>query len=206
MKKFGIGGIVVVMCVVLFIFFVWKQKEEKRMLAERTPIAEEMQQEQTTEETSSATHDDEDTHYHAGFHIVVNGEVQDYSGIQYMHLSPCSVDHEETESDAEPTDPKERIHLHNNVGSVAHIHASGVTWRELFTSLGLTSLLDLPLTVRNSSLQPVPNGLDAIVEPYESVIFEFGTTTVSDTELRSLIVPKEEILEAEAQVEACGKT
>ncbi len=149
-------------------------------------------------------HDSEDdVHYHAGFRVVVNGEVQDYSGIEYMRISPCSTEYD-THRPVDLTNPKERIHLHNNIGTVAHIHAAGVVWRELFVSLGLESLLSLPVTITNDKGQRITDGLTSIISPYESVLFSFGTSSLSKEDMAPLFVTQEDILTAEAQVEACG--
>ena len=47
-----------------------------------------------------------------------------------MHFAPCGI-----EDSHDDTDIKDQVHLHNNIGNVVHIHASGITWADLFTSL-----------------------------------------------------------------------
>lgn len=147
--------------------------------------------------SESKQHDD--VHYHAGFSVFVDGVLQDYSGAQFMKISPCLLD-EDHEHDF--SDVTERIHLHNGVGTVVHVHAEGVTWRQLFESVQIAHLLDREVyTYRNG--EPAPELLDAVVMPYESVIFAFGND-VSETEREQGTVTKAQIDHAEAQVEACG--
>jgi Cu+-exporting ATPase len=139
----------------------------------------------------------EEVHYHAGFRVVVDGEVQNYAELQYMKLSPCSSDYDE-HVEVDVTDVKERIHLHNMVGTVAHIHAEDVYWVELFESLGITELPG-DLTVYNMNGDIVDSAL--LVQPYDSYVFAFGKQLNKPSEY---VVSQDIILEAEAQVENCG--
>ena len=43
-----------------------------------------------------------DIHYHAGFRVYKDGQLQDFSGPQYMHLEMCSVDEGEHATPIEP--------------------------------------------------------------------------------------------------------
>lgn len=145
--------------------------------------------------------DSGEVHFHAGFKVYVNGKVQDYSANKYMHLSPCSL--------VEPTEeekqlPSERIHLHDNFGDVAHIHADHVTWRELFISLKITDIIDEDNASYYVNGERIEDLLDKQVEEYESVEFIFGKEPAA--EMRSLNqVTKERILNAESIVESCGR-
>ncbi len=73
-------------------------------------------------------------HYHANFLVVQDGKLVDYSENKYMEFEPCELD-----DHAGFFDPEERTHLHDNIGTVAHVHAPGVKWKELFTILGVNS-------------------------------------------------------------------
>lgn len=144
---------------------------------------------------------EDDTHYHVGFRIYSNNELQDFSSFRYMHFSPCSQE-EEAADEHDSDDPKDRIHLHNNVGNVAHVHADDVTWYELFESLGIESMIsDNVIFIENG--EKINALLDTIPDEYDSVIFSFD----SDVSIENLIdveVSNAEILEAEADVENCG--
>lgn len=69
-------------------------------------------------------------HYHANFLVYKDGAIQDYSDNKYTELEPCTLDEHRGLFEKE-----ERVHLHNNIGSVAHVHAPGVKWGELFVIL-----------------------------------------------------------------------
>lgn len=143
----------------------------------------------------------EDTHYHAGFQIYVNGELQDYSDDKYMHYSPCSIEPEEDEHDED--DPKDRIHLHNNVGNVVHVHADDVTWKEIFESLEIDEYLELSQIHYSDGTDWSVEVLNSRPEPYESVIFTFGENDNKDLILDNS-VDIQVIEDAEYDVENCG--
>jgi len=68
-------------------------------------------------------------HHHANFAVFVEGERLDLSGNEFMaELAACGLPHEELL-------PLERVHLHDNVPDVAHVHHEGVTWGHLFANL-----------------------------------------------------------------------
>ncbi|MBI3114937.1 MAG: hypothetical protein HYZ09_00380 [Candidatus Kerfeldbacteria bacterium] len=75
----------------------------------------------------------DDVHYHAAFLVVTDDGVADFSAPAFMHLKPCTEDaHAELTPEEEQ---RERIHLHDGNGTVAHVHREGVRWSELFTTL-----------------------------------------------------------------------
>lgn len=145
---------------------------------------------------------DGEVHIHASFRVVVDGEVQDYSGDAFMQVVPCVVD-PDNPPPKDLTDPKERIHLHNNLGTVAHIHAAGVTWRELFVSLELEALLEQGVTVFDKDANSIEQGLDDVINNREQVVFVVGEALSKEEVLRH-VVPLDDIFLAESQVEACG--
>ena len=68
-------------------------------------------------------------HFHANFGIFINGEHLDFTNSRYMEdVIACSVTGEQS--------PKERVHMHNNIGDAIHVHASGVTWADFLTNIG----------------------------------------------------------------------
>lgn len=139
-------------------------------------------------------------HYHAGVQVYINGELQDYSDFKYMHISPCASEAEDHEHNL--TDPKDRIHFHDQVGDVAHIHASNVTWEELFESLEISDQIDLPaLFYRNG--EPVDDLFKQTPQPYEAVAFVFGEP-VDPEIIKANSVTREHIDETEKLVESCG--
>jgi hypothetical protein len=126
---------------------------------------------------------DEHLHYHAGFRVYIDGQLQDYSDYKYMNFVPCS-EHDEKKSAAE--EQIEKAHLHDGVGDVVHVHRSGSTWGDLFKNIGI----DLPIYL------PI---LKDPIEPDSSVIITLGKT-VDNPEKVSV----EHIKEIEAKSELCG--
>jgi hypothetical protein len=143
----------------------------------------------------------EDVHYHAGFQIYVNGKLRDYSADEFMHLESCNLksDHEES------SDPKERIHLHENYGDVTHVHAQGVTWRELFESLEIENILEVELrkTLLNGEL--AEDLIDREVGEYDWAVFVFGGKAgIQNDKIIENMITVDYIKEAESAIESCG--
>lgn len=75
--------------------------------------------------------DTEQTHIHSNFGIFVDGEKLDFGNEKYMHSVPCTLGaHRQWHFG-------DRVHLHDDVGDVAHIHDSGVVWGDLLMYLGV---------------------------------------------------------------------
>jgi hypothetical protein len=69
-----------------------------------------------------------DVHYHANFAVFINGQREEFKGPQYyQEVAVCSL-HGAT--------PLARVHLHDNINNVIHVHAAAVTWADFFTNLG----------------------------------------------------------------------
>ncbi len=70
-------------------------------------------------------------HYHANFALYVNGVRDGFKGPGfYEEVQACTSN----ESD----NPRSRVHMHNNVNNVVHVHARGVTWGQFFENLSYT--------------------------------------------------------------------
>lgn len=144
----------------------------------------------------------DEVHYHAGFQIVIDGEIQTYDGNEYMYISPCSADYShDTKPDMSYV--QNRIHLHNNIGTVAHIHDRGVTWRHLFESLAMDDLLEEDVYVYDEQGELLIDGMTSEIQSYDQVVIAIGQEIEQD-QIASYIVDQEVILDAEAQVEGCG--
>lgn len=139
--------------------------------------------------------DHEDFHIHAGFKIFVDGKYLDLSDDKYMHLSVCGDDHE----DEANLPVNEKIHLHN-IGDVAHIHAEGVIWRNLFESLEIEDLLD-DFSAIYINGKEIPAGLEQVISNYDSAVIIIGKKDGVDIEKETLT--KEYIEVKEKLVEAC---
>jgi hypothetical protein len=73
---------------------------------------------------------DEPVHYHANFAIFIEGERLDLSGDEFMEeVAGCG--------EGAAVLPRQRVHLHDNVPDVAHVHHDGATWGHLMYNLGI---------------------------------------------------------------------
>lgn len=113
--------------------------------------------------------------------MYVNGEKQDYSDWQYMHLELCTEGQEQQEDEQ-----IEKAHLHEGVGDVVHVHREGAVWGDLFKNIGVE------LAEETAILQQE-------IEPNSSVVITIGKA-VENPEYVSI----EHIKEVEAKSELCG--
>ena len=74
----------------------------------------------------------EGIHYHAGFKVYTDGQLEDFSQIKYMSVLACEVDEE---IEYEENDQLEKAHLHDEVGEVVHVEAEGAKWKDLFQNI-----------------------------------------------------------------------
>ncbi len=75
-----------------------------------------------------ATYNPPAVHYHANFAVFINGQRQDFKGPQYyQEVNVCSL-HGAT--------PISRVHMHDEINNVVHVHAEAVTWGDFFQNLG----------------------------------------------------------------------
>lgn len=69
------------------------------------------------------------THYHANWAIYVDGQRLDLSDERYMEdIAACAGD--------DRIAPEQRVHMHEGVDDVVHVHHGGVTWGHFLTNLG----------------------------------------------------------------------
>jgi hypothetical protein len=69
----------------------------------------------------------QEVHYHANFAVFINGERQQFNGPQYYQEIASCTTHDT---------PQSRVHMHDNVSHIVHVHDKLVTWGNLFTVLG----------------------------------------------------------------------
>lgn len=82
------------------------------------------------------TYKPEAVHYHANFALYIDGVREDFDSFTfYEEVASCDAD--------ELNNPKARVHMHDNVNYVAHIHDNGATWGHFFANLGYTLGNDL---------------------------------------------------------------
>lgn len=139
---------------------------------------------------------DQHTHFHAGFTVYINGEKQDYSNIRFMHLDVCSIPGKQ---DDHAMDKKDTVHLHDNVGDVAHIHVENVTWGMLFANMNVSFPKDTPIRgYRNGKI--IQDILNEPIQKDDSIILVAGDKKKVDT---SSYVTIRRIREVEGKSNTC---
>lgn len=78
-----------------------------------------------------ATYQSDTTHYHANFALYIDGQRDEFKSFTfYEEVQSCGSD--------EKNNPKTRVHMHDQVNYVTHVHEPGVTWGHFFANLGYT--------------------------------------------------------------------
>jgi hypothetical protein len=141
-------------------------------------------------------------HYHAAFAVVVDGAPLDFSSPDQMHIAPCGTD----EDPDAALSAKDRVHLHNQVGNVAHVHDDNVTWATLLESLAVPGLADKTWFVYKVSAAAMSDALplETGITPYSQVII--SDQPLSADALAAMPLPNRAEIEAieAATLESCG--
>lgn len=141
----------------------------------------------------------DEIHYHAGFKLFVDGIAQDFSDPKYMSIIPCGAHSEKNNPALEQI---EKAHLHDQQGTVVHVHREGAVWGDLFTNISYFIDSQKPLRAF-SGTEEVSSILLKPITPYESVIILVGTFD-SNRNYFSEAVTQAEIKAAEKKSENCG--
>jgi hypothetical protein len=144
--------------------------------------------------------DEEGIHYHAGFQVYANNELQDFADLTYMKQDPCSDKHEVTDSPEE--EQLEKAHLHDVNGDVVHVHRDHATWGDLFTNMEYEFPDDTRIAYVNGER------LESDILHYElkaddSVVIFIGTNTDINSKLADAVTI-DRIREVESLSEDCG--
>lgn len=68
-------------------------------------------------------------HYHANFGLFINGVRDEFKSFTfYEEVASCFDD--------ELNNPKTRVHMHNQINHVVHVHDAAATWGHMFANLG----------------------------------------------------------------------
>jgi hypothetical protein len=139
----------------------------------------------------------EKIHIHAIFHVYVDGALQDFSGLEYMNIKPCSEEPEEYDPAEEQY---EKAHLHDYVGEVVHVHRAGAMWGDLFTNLGVR--LASPSAVYVDGVE-VTDIMNTEIKADTRVLIMVGRGDAVDEKLAAL--PSVDLIrEVENNSESCG--
>jgi hypothetical protein len=70
-----------------------------------------------------------ETHYHANFAVYINGEREEFAEFTYYEeVAACTSEYE--------NNPKGRVHMHDKVNNVIHVHDKRVTYGNFFQNIG----------------------------------------------------------------------
>ncbi len=145
-------------------------------------------------QTSSKT--EPEYHVHAAFDVYVDGQLQDYSDLQYMHVEPCTVAHNDQPED----DQIEKAHLHDGVGDIVHSHRANATWGDLFQNIKVT----LPPPVSGySNGQAVKDILSQPIKAYDRVLITAGTAPENLQAALDQVPSVDYIRQQEQAIESC---
>jgi hypothetical protein len=123
------------------------------------------------------------THYHANFALYINGERDPFESHSfYEEVVACY-------SKDEKYNPRHRVHMHNQISHVVHVHEKGATWGHFFANLGYTLGNNLVATDRGVFTddadgkqltfylngETVPAVSNRIIESEDVLLIDYGT-------------------------------
>lgn len=140
-------------------------------------------------------------HYHAGFIIVQDNKLVDFSGSQYMNVEPCKVKTNVTEVESPQQQQISKAHLHDHIGDVVHVESRNALWKNLFTNL------NYPINYQDTTAyingNKVEDFQDQKIQPYQSLVLFIGSNNDTKNFL-SQAVTKQQIQDIEKKSEDCG--
>jgi hypothetical protein len=135
-------------------------------------------------------------HYHAGFLVYIDGNLQDFTANKYMNFEFCS---KIPNSDNQSIQIG-KAHLHDNVGDVVHVHRHGAVWGDLFINIKYNFPKNKDITGYIKGKE-VKNILNYPILPNDSVILLVGNKDNVDL---NKYVTKQHILDVEKTSESCS--
>lgn len=138
-----------------------------------------------------------EVHYHAGFQVYVDDEIQDFSDLAYMQIEPCGD--EEHKKESEEHEQIEKAHLHDGVDDVVHVHRENAVWGDLFTNINFPISDELKAYVNGATVE---NILNYPITSYDSVVMFQGEINELDEKLKDAVT-REHIIEVEGKSETC---
>ncbi|HSX24196.1 MAG TPA: hypothetical protein VLE74_03795 [Candidatus Saccharimonadales bacterium] len=136
-------------------------------------------------------------HYHANFALYINGQRDEFKNFTfYEEESAC------TQND--PDNVKGRVHMHDQVADLVHIHAHGVTWGQFFANLGYT-LGDKVVVTDNGVFadgadgnqlrfmlngQTVQTAQDRVIKSEDVLLIDYGNDSGATLQTRYNAIPR----------------
>ena len=139
----------------------------------------------------------DEIHYHAGFQVYIDEELQDFSQTKYMSVKLCGEDEKEHKQDEQ----LEKAHLHDNIGDVVHVEAEEVKWKDLFKNIKFNIDRSKPIEgfVNGKKVSDI---LAYPIKTYDSLVLLIGEYPNSSDYVKQG-VKKEWIKEIERKSESC---
>lgn len=142
----------------------------------------------------------DEVHYHAGFRVYKNNILEDYSGLEYMAVEPCTENEKGEDSESPEHEQIEKAHLHDGIGDVVHVERAGSVWRDLFTNMKVEITTDAISYLNGVETE---NFLDLPIKTYDSLVIFEGENTDMVEKLKAAVT-KDHIIETEQRSENCG--
>jgi len=153
-------------------------------------------------------------HYHANYGLFIDGKQDTFDSFtHYEEVQACRGEN--------TNDPKERGHMHQPNNHVVHVHASAVTWSDLFSSIGY-GLSDKAVTTTdkvyvdgqdNKTLTFILNGqtvktiANKVIGDKDMLLISYGTDDSTTLKTQYDSVPKDaEEVDKAADPASCGGT
>jgi len=137
------------------------------------------------------------THYHAGFIVFQNNKKLNFSDNKFMFIKPCVLNEDNDDSDKDVQ--FEKAHLHDNVGDLVHVEATGAIWKDLFTNMRFP--IDYAKTTGYINSKKIVNYQKQPIRPYESLVVFIGE---NDPKFQSLGVTKDYMIKMAKKSTTCG--
>lgn len=129
------------------------------------------------------TYKPESAHYHANFAVYINGQREDFKqAFYYEAVAACTLD--------KHIQPPERVHMHDQINDVVHVHDHGVAWGHFFQNLGwyigpdqikIFSQPFFPDAQNKITFilngEKVPTVTNLIIGDQDKLLVDFGSTT-----------------------------
>lgn len=140
-------------------------------------------------------------HYHAGFIVVKNNQIENFTNVKYMSIQPCTTKANDESTETSKSIQIEKAHLHDSIGDVVHVEREGAKWKDLFTNISYPITYNDVTAILNG--QHIFNFQDRPIAPYDSLVLFIGGNNDTST-LLSHAVTKKHIQDVEAKSEDCG--
>lgn len=141
--------------------------------------------------------DKSDVHYHANFAVYVDGVREPFESLTfYEEIAACSDSH---------NNPKGRVHMHDKISHVVHVHDDAVTWGQFFENISYSISRESLLTDKgllvdgqnNKTLTYVLNGkkitnpANTVINSEDVLLVDYSRSTAKEIDDRYAAITKD---------------